>query len=178
MKRRTRVLSEFFNSYRPYDSRIGQRYEVLVTETAHDGKHYVGHNQFYEQVLVPKDEALMGKVVEVEVESASKFSMSGAPAGERKARSPTSRRALKKGAVSGGGGGGGKKKQKDSQAMTASSQWMYRVSIVVLGLAIAIRVVQVLYMHFLKGAAGVGGGGGGGGGGGSGSLGAGNSANK
>ena len=50
MKRRTRVLSEYFQSYFPYEGREGERYEVLVTETAHDGKHLVGHNQFYEQV--------------------------------------------------------------------------------------------------------------------------------
>jgi hypothetical protein len=25
---------------------------VLVTEVSHDGKHYVGHNKFYEQVIM------------------------------------------------------------------------------------------------------------------------------
>ena len=37
-------------TYEPYKKRVGQKYEVLVTEVAHDKNHYVGHNEFYEQV--------------------------------------------------------------------------------------------------------------------------------
>ncbi len=50
VKKRTKELTEFFHSYEPYQTRVGQRYKVLVTEIAHDKEHYVGHNEFYEQV--------------------------------------------------------------------------------------------------------------------------------
>ena len=50
VKQRTKQLTEFFHSYEPYKKRVGQVYQVLVTEIAHDKKHYVGHNEFYEQV--------------------------------------------------------------------------------------------------------------------------------
>jgi threonylcarbamoyladenosine tRNA methylthiotransferase CDKAL1 len=51
VKKRTRQLSEFFQSYEPYSHKIGEVQDVLVTEVSHDGKHYVGHNKFYEQVI-------------------------------------------------------------------------------------------------------------------------------
>ncbi len=73
------LLSQFFQSYSPFDNRVGQKYTVLVTKTAHDNQHYVGHNQFYEQVLVPKDMSLMGKLVDVEIVSTCKFLMMGKP---------------------------------------------------------------------------------------------------
>jgi hypothetical protein len=50
---------------------------VLVTETSHDGRYYVGHNEYYEQVLVPKREELMGKLFSVRIVDVSKFSMTG-----------------------------------------------------------------------------------------------------
>jgi threonylcarbamoyladenosine tRNA methylthiotransferase CDKAL1 len=65
VKERTKVLSEMFRAHMPFDGRarvlhvtasrflqtqIGQRYKVLVTEEGADGKHFVGHNKFYEQV--------------------------------------------------------------------------------------------------------------------------------
>ena len=50
VKRRSRLLSQLFQSYRPYDHKLGERQCVLVTEESHDGVHYVAHNRFYEQV--------------------------------------------------------------------------------------------------------------------------------
>jgi len=50
VKRRSRLLSRLFQSYRPYDHKLGERQCVLVTEESHDGVHYVAHNTFYEQV--------------------------------------------------------------------------------------------------------------------------------
>jgi threonylcarbamoyladenosine tRNA methylthiotransferase CDKAL1 len=49
-KQRTKTLTEFFYSYEPYNDRIGARYSVLVTDVSHDKNHYVGHNDYYEQV--------------------------------------------------------------------------------------------------------------------------------
>jgi len=77
VKARTRELSEYFQTYKPYDGREGKIYRVLVTETSHDGNYYVAHNEFYEQVLVPKLPELMGKMFDVNITSTSKFSMIG-----------------------------------------------------------------------------------------------------
>ncbi|XP_014204320.1 threonylcarbamoyladenosine tRNA methylthiotransferase [Copidosoma floridanum] len=77
IKRRTKTLSEFFQSYEPYTYKVGEIQHVLVTEIAYDKKHYVGHNKFYEQVLIPMKKESMGKIVKVKIVSASKFSLKG-----------------------------------------------------------------------------------------------------
>lgn len=50
---------------------------MLVTEISHDGNYYVAHNKYYEQILVPKIDVYMGKMIEVEVVECTKFSMKG-----------------------------------------------------------------------------------------------------
>ncbi|VDL94264.1 unnamed protein product [Schistocephalus solidus] len=50
VKKRTRLLHDFFRSYRPYAGREGLQYRVLITETSTDGLHWVGHTKAYEQV--------------------------------------------------------------------------------------------------------------------------------
>lgn len=62
VKKRTKQLSEFFQSYHPYSHKLGEVQDVLVTEVSHDGKHYVGHNKFYEQVLLPKRAELLASM--------------------------------------------------------------------------------------------------------------------
>lgn len=75
VKERTKKLSELFQSYRTYDHKVGERQTVLVTEVAHDKNHLVGHNKFYEQVLLPMDDRFMGQSVDVEITSAGKHFM-------------------------------------------------------------------------------------------------------
>lgn len=82
VKTRTRRLSEFFQSYEPYQHKVGLLQKVLVTEVSHDKQHYVGHNKFYEQVLIPMKEKYMGKMVDVKIIEATKFSMKGEPISE------------------------------------------------------------------------------------------------
>lgn len=77
VKHRTKKMTDLFYSYEPFRDRIGVRCSILVTDLSHDKEHYVGHNEFYEQVLIPKQEELLGKVVNVEIVSVSKFSMMG-----------------------------------------------------------------------------------------------------
>ena len=79
IKKRTKLLSQFFQSYHPYDHEIGEVQDVLVTEVAHDKIHFVAHNCYYEQVLVPMKEEYMGKIITVKIISASKHSMKGEP---------------------------------------------------------------------------------------------------
>lgn len=77
VKVRTKRLTDLFLSYETYADKcaIGERQMVLVTEISHDKKHYVGHNKFYEQVLLPLGKNLLGKLVEVQIVGITKFSM-------------------------------------------------------------------------------------------------------
>lgn len=77
VKTRTKRLTDVFNSYEPYADRVGNEYVCLVTDISHDKKHYVGHNKFYEQILLPMKENLLGKSVRVRITSVTKFSMLG-----------------------------------------------------------------------------------------------------
>ncbi|KAL4704489.1 hypothetical protein ACJJTC_015092 [Scirpophaga incertulas] len=99
VKKRTKKLSEFFRSYEPYGHKVGETQEVLVTDVSHDKQYFVAHNEFYEQVLVPKEDKFMGKMVTVKITSASKFSMVGEPIDKPKMPGLTA--PLKKGEVSG-----------------------------------------------------------------------------
>ncbi|XP_029799938.1 threonylcarbamoyladenosine tRNA methylthiotransferase isoform X2 [Suricata suricatta] len=100
-KQRTRDLSRVFHSYNPYDHKIGQRQQVLVTEESFDSKFYVAHNRFYEQVLVPKDPTFMGKMIEVDIYEAGKHFMKGQPASDARVYTPSISKPLAKGEVSG-----------------------------------------------------------------------------
>ncbi|XP_050092582.1 threonylcarbamoyladenosine tRNA methylthiotransferase [Anopheles aquasalis] len=78
VKTRTKRLTDLFHSYEPYKKYApGTIQTVLVTEISHDRKHYVGHNKYYEQVLLPMHNNLLGKQVEVEITGCTKFSMFG-----------------------------------------------------------------------------------------------------
>ncbi|KAI5637520.1 radical SAM superfamily domain-containing protein [Phthorimaea operculella] len=99
VKKRTKLLSELFRSYEPYGHKVGETQQVLVTDVSHDKKYYVAHNEFYEQVLIPKEEKYMGKMVTVKITSATKFSMMGQPITRPTMAGLTA--PLKKGEVSG-----------------------------------------------------------------------------
>ncbi|XP_057556471.1 threonylcarbamoyladenosine tRNA methylthiotransferase isoform X2 [Hippopotamus amphibius kiboko] len=100
-KQRTKDLSRVFHSYNPYDHKIGERQQVLVTEESFDSKFYVAHNRFYEQVLVPKSPTFMGKMVEVDIYESGKHFMKGEPVSEAEVYTPSISKPLAKGEVSG-----------------------------------------------------------------------------
>ncbi|EDV24289.1 uncharacterized protein TRIADDRAFT_26388 [Trichoplax adhaerens] len=77
VKNRSRELTQLFKSYRPYDHKLGERQRILITELSHDGNHFVGHNKFYDQVLVPMDMDLLGKTVEVDIIETGKHYLMG-----------------------------------------------------------------------------------------------------
>jgi len=101
VKRRTKELTKLFHTYLPYQDRVGQVYTVLVTDTSHDGNFYVGHNEKYEQILVPKRPELMGKMFEVKIVSTCKFSMTGVLVDETSLVRPSPSDPLKPGQLSG-----------------------------------------------------------------------------
>lgn len=101
VKKRTKALSELFHSYTPYDHQLGEVQNVLVTEVSHDKQYYVGHNKSYDQVLVPKDENLMGKLVQVEIVETGKHFLKGRLVSEDSVIKLAVPPPLKKGQVSG-----------------------------------------------------------------------------
>lgn len=104
VKQRTKKISELFHSYRPYDHKMSEIQQVLVTETSHDQQYYVGHNKFYDQVLVPKNENLMGKMVTVRIVETGKHFLKGQLLSDKDIVQPDVPLPLKKGQVSGASG--------------------------------------------------------------------------
>uniref|UniRef100_A0A9J7X398 tRNA-t(6)A37 methylthiotransferase n=1 Tax=Cyprinus carpio carpio TaxID=630221 RepID=A0A9J7X398_CYPCA len=100
-KQRTKELSALFHTYKPYDHKIGERQRVLVTEESFDSQHYVAHNKFYEQVLVPKKPEFKGKMIEVDIYEAGKHYMKGQPVEDARVFTPSIAQPLQKGQVSG-----------------------------------------------------------------------------
>ncbi|KAM6177018.1 threonylcarbamoyladenosine tRNA methylthiotransferase [Erethizon dorsatum] len=100
-KQRTKDLSQIFHSYNPYNHKIGEKQQVLVTEESFDSKFYVAHNRFYEQVLVPKNPSFMGKMVEVDIYESGKHFMKGQPVSDARVYTPSISKPLAKGEVSG-----------------------------------------------------------------------------
>eukprot|EP00795_Rhopilema_esculentum_P006957 gene6957-12578_t len=102
VKNRTRRLTNIFQSYLPYEEKLHKRYKVLITEYSKDGEYFVGHNKFYDQVLVPKDYGdLMGKMVEVEIIETGKHFMKSRLMEDAEIKEPGLSKPLEKGAVSG-----------------------------------------------------------------------------
>ncbi|CAH8595250.1 unnamed protein product [Schistosoma bovis] len=77
VKSRTRRLHDLFRSYRTYDGRVGCEVRVLITEPSFDGKFWVGHTKAYEQILLPKDPDVYGRIVLVRIIECDKFFMRG-----------------------------------------------------------------------------------------------------
>ncbi|XP_056018128.1 threonylcarbamoyladenosine tRNA methylthiotransferase-like [Ostrea edulis] len=101
VKQRTKKISELFHTYRPYDHKMNEVQKVLVTEISHDQQYFVGHNKFYDQVLVPKNENLMGKMVTVQIVETGKHFLKGRLLSDKDVVRPDVPLPLKKGQVSG-----------------------------------------------------------------------------
>lgn len=154
VKRRTKALTDFFYSYEPYKHNVGNVYEdVLVTDISHDQEYYVGHNEYYEQILLPKDDNIMGKLVNVKIIKATKFSMVGEVTDKDSCQRPTDVSPLKQGEVSGSvvSNGGHSKRQKPTKdASDFMQNFMYKSSMIILLLAILVRVFQLIYYATIK----------------------------
>lgn len=75
VKNRSREMTKLFKSYICFNDRIGEKHNVLITEIAKDGYHFVGHNLCFDHFLVPPSNShnLMGKIVRVEIINVGKF---------------------------------------------------------------------------------------------------------
>ncbi|GAB6022094.1 Threonylcarbamoyladenosine tRNA methylthiotransferase [Chamberlinius hualienensis] len=101
VKQRTKRISEVFASYAPYEHKLGQIQSVLVTDLSTDKLHYVGHNKYYEQVLVPKVEEYMGRWIKVKITKTGKHYLQGEPVASEDLVESNKVQPLPKGAVSG-----------------------------------------------------------------------------
>ncbi|CAH1776155.1 unnamed protein product [Owenia fusiformis] len=137
VKTRTKKISELFQSYKPYDHKVGLVQKVLVTEVSHDKEYYVAHNKSYDQVLVPKDEELLGKMFEVEITSAGKHYLFGKLVSSKDTamRPETVPPPLKKGEISGIA-------QREESMDRFSARTFFNIAAVVLLVAILLRLKQ------------------------------------
>eukprot|EP00112_Aurelia_sp_Birch-Aquarium-sp1_P006878 Seg1751.4 transcript_id=Seg1751.4/GoldUCD/mRNA.D3Y31 product="Threonylcarbamoyladenosine tRNA methylthiotransferase" protein_id=Seg1751.4/GoldUCD/D3Y31 len=101
VKKRTRKLTNIFQSYLPYEEKLNTKFDVLVTEHSKDGNYYVGHNKYYDQVLVPQGKDLMGKMVFVEVIETGKHFLKSRLLDNSDIKEPGLSKPLQKGEVSG-----------------------------------------------------------------------------
>ena len=141
VKERTREITEYFRSYKPYEDRLGQVYSVLCTEVSHDNQYYVAHNQFYEQVLVPMRPELMGKMFSVRIVDSCKFSMTGELLQESTVVRPAPADPLRQGQVSGIGAGAGA-----AVWMVRDKSQIFVTSVLVLILAAVSRIIYLLWI--------------------------------
>jgi len=79
VKNRSRKITTYFESYETYGEEIiGTEQEILVTEVnSGSGDLYVGHNRYYNQVLVPRTKNLLGKVCRVKITKKGKYFLMG-----------------------------------------------------------------------------------------------------
>jgi len=79
VKNRSRKITTFFESYETYGEEIiGTEQEILVTEVnSGSGDLYVGHNRYYNQVLVPRTKNLLGKMCRVKITKKGKYFLMG-----------------------------------------------------------------------------------------------------
>uniref|UniRef100_A0A224YPV7 Cdk5 regulatory subunit associated protein 1 like 1 n=1 Tax=Rhipicephalus zambeziensis TaxID=60191 RepID=A0A224YPV7_9ACAR len=101
---------------------------------AHDQKHLVGHNKFYEQILLPMDDRYMGQLVDVEITGGGKHFMQCNVVGINTALDRTLPKPLPKGQVSG---------LKPNQA-TVKSQRVQQLYITCSGQCLLVVVTAVL----------------------------------
>ena len=77
VKARSRLVTKYFESYLPYQELKDTVLNVLVTDRGSDGIHFVAHDKFYRQVLVPSHPEYMGKWLQVEIINTGKYFLMG-----------------------------------------------------------------------------------------------------
>jgi len=88
VKARSRELTALFDSYTTRDHLLNTTQRVLVTDVSTDRRYYVGHNKQYDQVLIPPQEDIMGKMIEVRITATAKHYVMGEIIQESVARAP------------------------------------------------------------------------------------------
>ncbi|KAI5718311.1 hypothetical protein M8J77_019352 [Diaphorina citri] len=77
VKKRTKRLTDLFQSYSPYSHLLGTIQGVLVSDEAHDSINYIAHTKSYIQVIVPKLDTILGTWVRVVIVQTRKHCLIG-----------------------------------------------------------------------------------------------------
>jgi threonylcarbamoyladenosine tRNA methylthiotransferase CDKAL1 len=77
VKKRSRELTNVFESFTPYDGMEGKVERIWITEIATDGIHLVGHTKGYMQVLVVGPVTMIGTSAIVKITSVGRWSVFG-----------------------------------------------------------------------------------------------------
>ncbi|XP_028062453.1 threonylcarbamoyladenosine tRNA methylthiotransferase [Camellia sinensis] len=77
VKKRSRELTNVFESLTPYNGMEGKVERIWITEIATDGIHLVGHTKGYVQVLVIGPETILGTSAIVKITSVGRWSVFG-----------------------------------------------------------------------------------------------------
>ncbi|KAG4984798.1 hypothetical protein JHK82_032390 [Glycine max] len=77
VKRRSRELTNVFESFTPYSGMEGKVERIWITDIASDGVHLVGHTKGYIQVLVLAPDNMLGTSAMVKITSVGRWSVFG-----------------------------------------------------------------------------------------------------
>ncbi|XP_027353619.1 threonylcarbamoyladenosine tRNA methylthiotransferase [Abrus precatorius] len=77
VKRRSRELTNVFESFTPYSGMEGKVERIWITDIASDGVHLVGHTKGYIQVLVLAPDDMLGTSATVKITSVGRWSVFG-----------------------------------------------------------------------------------------------------
>nr|XP_029118397.1 threonylcarbamoyladenosine tRNA methylthiotransferase isoform X2 [Elaeis guineensis] len=77
VKKRSRELTNVFESFSPYKGMEGRVERIWITEIATDGIHLVGHTKGYIQVLIIAPEGMLGTSTDVKITSVGRWSVFG-----------------------------------------------------------------------------------------------------
>ncbi|KAG1331107.1 putative threonylcarbamoyladenosine tRNA methylthiotransferase [Cocos nucifera] len=77
VKKRSRELTNVFESFSPYKGMEGRVERIWITEIATDGIHLVGHTKGYIQVLIIARESMLGTSTDVKITSVGRWSVFG-----------------------------------------------------------------------------------------------------
>ncbi|KAK7312054.1 hypothetical protein VNO77_35593 [Canavalia gladiata] len=77
VKRRSRELTNVFESFTPYSGMEGKVERIWITDIASDGVHLVGHTKGYIQVLVLAPDYMLGTSAMVKITSVGRWSVFG-----------------------------------------------------------------------------------------------------
>merc|ERR1712243_147824 len=103
-----------------------------------DNKYFVAHNEYYEQVLVPKRPELMGKMFTVKIVDSCKFSMTGEIVDPSSVIRPSLADPLEQGQVSGAG-------ENLSVSSSDKNYKLYVTSFVMLVIAVIFRLFIIYF---------------------------------
>mmetsp|Transcript_111002 Transcript_111002/g.312979 ORF Transcript_111002/g.312979 Transcript_111002/m.312979 type:complete len:572 (-) Transcript_111002:217-1932(-) len=82
VKRRSTDMTNLFNSYSTFEGLVGRQERAWFSDTDVQRGQTVGHTKGYAKVVVPRDDALLGRSAEVRIHAATKWHVDAEVVGE------------------------------------------------------------------------------------------------